>query len=90
MRGHVERRLDIIRDRIGEGVPGAEGRELVLGCLEQSRVVQHVRRDAGHRLGGMRRHLQEVAAEPPLTGGLFALPAVLVLLSLTALVFLLA
>jgi len=45
---------------------------------------------AGHRLGGMRRHLQEVAAEPPLTGGLFALPAVLVLLSLTALVFLLA
>ena len=45
---------------------------------------------AGHRLGGMRRHLQEVAAEPPLTGGLFALPAVLVLLSLTALIFLLA
>jgi hypothetical protein len=38
----------------------------------------------------MRRHLQEVAAEPPLTGGLFALPAILVLLSLTALVFLLA
>lgn len=45
---------------------------------------------AGHRLGGMRRHLQEVAAEPPIIGGLFALPAVLVLLSLTALVFLLA
>lgn len=45
---------------------------------------------AGHRLGGMRRHLQEVAAEPPLIGGIFALPAVLVLLALTALVFLLA
>ncbi len=45
---------------------------------------------AGHRLGGMRRHLQEVVAEPPLTSGLFALPAVLVLLSLTALVLLLA
>lgn len=45
---------------------------------------------AGHRLGGMRRHLQEVAAEPPLIGGIFALPAVLVLLSLTALVVLLA
>lgn len=45
---------------------------------------------AGHRLGGMRRHLQEVAAEPSLTEGIFALPAVLVLLSLTALVLLLA
>ncbi|MBS1164361.1 MAG: hypothetical protein H6R00_386 [Proteobacteria bacterium] len=45
---------------------------------------------AGHRLGGMRRYLREVAAEPPLTGGIFALPAVLVLLSLTALVVLLA
>ena len=45
---------------------------------------------AGHRLAGMRRHLEEVAAEPPLLGGLFALPAVLVLLSLTAAVFLLA
>lgn len=45
---------------------------------------------AEHRLAGMRRHLEEVAAEPPLLGGLFALPAVLVLLSLTALVVLLA
>ena len=26
---------------------------------------------AGHRLAGMRRHLEEVAAEPPLLGNLF-------------------
>ncbi len=45
---------------------------------------------AEHRLTGMRRHLQEVAAEPPLFDGLYALPATLVLLSLTALVVLLA
>jgi len=38
----------------------------------------------------MRRHLEEVAAEPPLLDGLYALPAMLVLLSLTALVVLLA
>lgn len=45
---------------------------------------------AGHRLTGLRHHLEDVLAEPPLTGGLFALPGLLVLLSATIVMILLA
>src|SRR5258708_2865413 len=50
VRRHIERRLDVVGDRVVERVLGAEGFERCFRGIEQFFVGEDIHRHAGHRL----------------------------------------
>jgi hypothetical protein len=59
-------------------------------ALSSELLPLHVKSfEASHRLAGLRRHLDTIAAEPPLTSDIGSFSALLVLLALTGLLFVL-